>query len=586
MNTSASPAAKSATRRSSEHPASASEQNAWADEITPAVELSPQQTSGGLHLSPRPSRLRSVLRVAGQIALALAAAVLHGVPWLLDSWFWCGWLGIALGLYVVTRPGWIASWWMTWIWGTVALTIAFHWSPDAMAYTLSSGYALGLAVALPFLMWDGLRLALGYWLAARVTRDVRLIWIPAALFTMTLEFAMPSVFPWRLGLTQLSVPWLVQPVSIFGAGWTTLIAFTHAGLIIILTAALLARFRPARAPVTQADSAAPIGTTPPRRAVIFGVSLLVLNGLFGSWSLWMWQQRIAAADKVRFALVQVDPSYTWSTEHLQTLTRQVAGQVDIVCWPESSGGDYELGLDALDDEDEVFTRSRMPNRGMQPWPKPSCELLLGGKCYVGDPEEPQQVHVTAMLVSPQERITGRYHKRFLMPFGEYVPGEGTVPGMAELFDMQEHVEPGGSATPIRSQTTKAQMGALLCYEDMVPQATLEMTNNQVNILISLINGSAFENPYTLTQHRLLAQLRAVECRKFMLRCAATGETCSISPIGEIVDRLPVQQEGVLVTQAALLPGTTQFTRTPWLGPVLTLVSLIGVCIGFTRRVNK
>lgn len=527
--------------------------------------------------------MRSARRTAGQITVAISAAVLHGLPWLVESWFWCGWLGIALGLYLVTRPGWIASWWMTWLWGTLALTIAFHWSPGAMAYTLGSSYTVGLAVAVPFLIWDGLRLALGYWLAALVTRDVRLVWIPAALSSMALESAMPSVFPWRLGLTQLAVPWLVQPVAIFGAGWTTLIAFAHAGLGIIAMAALLARTRSARTPANHANLAAPHRSVAVRHAVVFGISLLVFNGLFGAWSLSVWQQRIDAADKVRFALVQVDPSYTWSTEHLQALTRGVADQVDMVCWPESSGGDYELGLDVLENEEVVFGRSRAPKRGMQPWPKPTCELLLGGKCYVGDPEDPEQLHVTAMLINPQERITGRYHKRFLMPFGEYVPGEGSVPGMAELFDMQEHVQPGGSATPIRSQTTAAQMGALLCYEDMVPQATLEMTNNQVNILISLINGSAFENPYTLTQHRLLAQLRAVECRKFLLRCAATGETCSISPVGQIVDRLPVQQEGVLVAQAALLPGSTQFTRTPWLGPLLTLVSLIGVCVGFRRR---
>ncbi|MEO8272307.1 MAG: nitrilase-related carbon-nitrogen hydrolase, partial [Aureliella sp.] len=501
MNTLAPLAAKPGSDRSSKHasllrePPSASEPNAESS----------TKPSSGL------SRARSFRRVTGQISLAIAAAVLHGLPWLFEDWFWCGWLGIAMGLYVVTRPGWIASWWMTWIWGTLALTIAFHWSPGAMAYTLGSSYAVGLAVAVPFLIWDGLRLALGYWLAARVTRDMRLIWIPAALFSMTLESALPSVFPWRLGLTQLAVPWLVQPVAIFGAGWTTLIAFSHAGLGIIFLTALFARIRTTGAHASKAKLPTPPQSNSVRHAVVFGVALLVLNGLFGAWSLSIWKQRIAAADKVWFALVQVDPSYTWSTEHLQALTREVAGQVDIVCWPESSGGDYEMGLDALGDEDEVFARSRLPKRGMQPWPGASCELLLGGKCYVGDPEEPEELHVTAMLINDQERITGRYHKRFLMPFGEYVPGEGTVPGMAELFDMQEHVQPGGSATPIRSQATAAQMGAMLCYEDMVPQATLEMTNNQVNVLVSLINGSAFENPYTLTQHRLLAQLRAVEC---------------------------------------------------------------------------
>src|SRR5690606_8830069 len=144
-----------------------------------------------------------------------------------------------------------------------------------------------------------------------------------------------------------------------------------------------------------------------------------------------------------------------------------------------------------------------------------------------------------------------------------------------LFDMTEHVQPGSGAQTIASNTG-AQLGAMLCYEDMVPQAAYEMTRQGANVLLSLANGSAFESPYTLTQHRLLSQLRAIECRKFMLRCAATGETCSISPVGEIVARLPVQQEGVLVAQAALLPGQTLFTRAPWLGPAATLIALLAV----------
>lgn len=460
------------------------------------------------------------------------------------------------------------------MWSTLALTIAFHWSPEAMAYTLSSNFAVGLAVAVPFLIWDGLRLALGYWLAARLTRDVRLVWIPAALLAMTLEWVMPSVFPWGLGLPQLAVSWLVQPVSIFGASWTTLIAFTHAGLFLLLFSAIAARVRSSTSssPTPAPEILKPQPRTT-RRALLLAVCLLAGNALFGFWSMAHWSQRMAAADKMRFALLQVDPSFTWSTARLQELTRSVAAQVDMVCWPESSGGNYELGLDELSDRAEVFGHSRAPERGLQPWPNPTCELLLGGKCYVGDSENPDELHVTAMLINTQEKITARYHKRFLMPFGEYVPGEETVPGMAELFDMAEHVQPGLKATPIDSQSD-AKLGAMLCYEDMVPLAALEMTNEGANVLVSLINGSAFENPYTLTQHRLLSQLRAVECRKFLLRCAATGETCSISPLGEIVDRLPVQQVGVLIAEGALLPGSTQFTRTPWLGPLLTLIGLV------------
>ena len=93
------------------------------------------------------------------------------------------------------------------------------------------------------------------------------------------------------------------------------------------------------------------------------------------------------------------------------------------------------------------------------------------------------------------------------------------------------------------------------------------------MLISMINGSAFESPYTLRQHRLLSQLRSIECRKYFLRCAATGETCVISPTGEIVDRLPLHCNGSLLASVALLEGETLFTRLPWLSSILSIIIL-------------
>ncbi len=92
------------------------------------------------------------------------------------------------------------------------------------------------------------------------------------------------------------------------------------------------------------------------------------------------------------------------------------------------------------------------------------------------------------------------------------------------------------------------------------------------------HGQSKSAGYTLTQHRLLSQLRAIEGRKHFLRCAATGETCSISATGQIVDRLAVQRDGVLLADAPLLDGQTLFTRAPWLGAVLSLVALMTVVL--------
>ncbi|MDX1930398.1 MAG: apolipoprotein N-acyltransferase [Pirellulaceae bacterium] len=502
------------------------------------------------------------------IGLLVTTATLHAIPWLVEDAAWCGLLAIICGLIVATRTGYVASFWFACLWATLTIAAAFHWSPAAMAYTLSSEYGLGLAVATPLVLWDGLRMALGYWIASRFTRDLRTIWFPAALATMAVEFLVPSVFPWRLGFMLLSWPWMMQAVDIFGPAWTTFISFVSAGLVI--NTALWLRDRP--------RSQATAGEMPTRSALQnwsawAGLPVFVLNLIYGVWAMNYWQANMNAAPQTRVALVQVDPSYVVSLSQLRELTASAAGDVDIVCWPESSGGNYELSLDELSDEKRVFECSREPERGLRPWPSPTCELLLGGKNYVGDPEEPETLYVCAMLIDKHEKITARYNKRYLMPFGEYVPFEDYVPGLAALFDMAEHVTPGHASEVIESQTG-AHIGTMLCYEDMVPEASRQMTVGGANLLISLINGSAFESKYTLAQHRLLSQLRAVECRRYFLRCAATGETCVISPLGSITARLPSQENGVLKADVALLDGTTIYCIVPWLSPALCTIGIL------------
>ncbi len=168
------------------------------------------------------------------IVVFLLCPLLHGIPWLWDGWagMVLAWLGMVAGMWLASSASPWNRLWCLWIWGTLSIGIAFHWSPDAMTYTLSSEYWLGFLVAMPLILWDGLRLALGYWLGARLCRDRRLLWLSTAVWSILLEEFMPGVFPWRLGMMQLSWPWWLQAVDVFGAGWSTFIAFAVAGLIL------------------------------------------------------------------------------------------------------------------------------------------------------------------------------------------------------------------------------------------------------------------------------------------------------------------------------------------------------------------
>jgi apolipoprotein N-acyltransferase len=106
---------------------------------------------------------------------------------------------------------------------------------------------------------------------------------------------------------------------------------------------------------------------------------------------------------------------------------------------------------------------------MRPLEQYECPLLCGGKVFSGYPERPTALHQSALLIDASHTITGRYHKRHLMPFGEYVPGEDWFPDVKRYFPMQDDLTAGREAT-VLATASGARLGVMLCYEDMIPEA--------------------------------------------------------------------------------------------------------------------
>ena len=97
------------------------------------------------------------------------------------------------------------------------------------------------------------------------------------------------------------------------------------------------------------------------------------------------------------------------------------------------------------------------------------------------------------------------------------------------------------------------------------------------LIVSLIQGTAFESPLTLVQHQRLAALRAVENRRYFVRCASTGITCVITPTGKIAARLPPQIEGTLMSEVALIRCQTPYNQAgDWLPFVCTALAIWGL----------
>jgi apolipoprotein N-acyltransferase len=517
--------------------------------------------------------------VSAAVLASVSLAVITAAPWLRQELVVCAIGSVVAGLLLVRQiRGWVGEG-AALLTAVLSLSIAFHWAPKVLAHAMDTSDAIGLAFTVPIVIWDSLRLVAPFWFAARLVRDPRNAWLPAALVAVVTEALLPSVFPWKLGYTLAAWPVTIQGVDLFGPEWSSFVLFAHAGAVIGVLAALLVVMGRGRL-VGVPDH----GTGAWTAAGLLALAVVAGNLGYGYWAMSHWSGVLAAAPTLRVAAVQADPSEEEAIADLQRLTREVCGdgeRVDLVCWPECSGGSYEDCLVSFADQSLLERHSRDPRWGVHPLEAPSCPLLFGGQIYRGLREKPQELYQSAILMDRAESVAGTYHKRHLMPFGEYVPWGEQFPELRLYFPMAENFTIGREATVLEIEGP-ARLGVLLCYEDMVVPAAGSLVRNGATVLVSLINGSVFTEPLTLVQHRLLAQLRAVENRRCLVRCAATGETCVISPLGTIIDRLPLHAADVLTAEVPLVDRMTLATRA---GPMFPGVCGAVLAFASLRRWN-
>ncbi len=172
---------------------------------------------------------------------------------------------------------------------------------------------------------------------------------------------------------------------------------------------------------------------------------------------------------------------------------------------------------------------------------------------------------------------GRYVKRRLVPFGEYVPLEDLLRGLIEFFDLpMSHSEPGSWHQPLLD-IGGARAAMAICYEVVYPGLVREQ-GRQSDVLLTISNDTWFGRSIGPLQHQQMARMRALENGRWMLRGTNNGVTAIIDHSGHVRASLPQFQEGALRGEFALMTGYTPFARFGQL-PLLTfLFAMLAVLV--------
>ncbi len=196
---------------------------------------------------------------------------------------------------------------------------------------------------------------------------------------------------------------------------------------------------------------------------------------------------------------------------------------------------------------------------------------------------------SCVAILPDGSISEKYHKRHLVPFGEFIPFADTlgrlIPFVAEFNETSATFIQGTYAVNITTEV--GNIAPLVCFDSIFTQFAFQGVEKGAEYIAIVTNDSWFNDSAGIYTHLRHAQIRAIENRRYVLRAANTGVSAFIDEKGRIFEATKPLTEDVIY--ASVYPiASLPFYHTVgdlilYLSFVLVLVFIIKEKIKKCRR---
>jgi apolipoprotein N-acyltransferase len=492
---------------------------------------------------------------AKKLSLCIISALLLAAPFRFPPLFPLAWVAFLPLFWVIDHADDLGhAVFFGWIMGFAVHLIGFYWLVHTISVFGGFSYPISSVVFLIYAALQGIHMALFVLLVRRLSQGPLNLFPP--LFWVVLEFWFPFLFPWYLASSQSSFTSFIQTADLVGPfGASFVVMWANAalyGVVVAYRRDRRIRWQPAAL-----------------------VALLVVGSLvYGATRLRVVSGEMASAPKLSVAAVQgnIDIDLKWdpkrAKENLQVyrnLTKQTGG-VTLVIWPETSIEEWV-----------PETLLQLPPEVMPALDPATSHFIFGAKSFQGKPGGRDfKAFNTAFLTDADGRILERYHKQVLLAFGEYIPFSALLSKLPAM-PFSDGFTPGDGPRTLNLSAGQ-RIAPLICYEDLMPQLSRAFVKQaKANLLVNLTNDAWYGRTVAPWQHARLAQWRAIETRRSLLRVTNTGVTVLINAKGEMGDALPIFAPAMLTTNVDLLEGETFYVRFgDWFawGATLVVIALI------------
>ncbi|MSP64528.1 MAG: apolipoprotein N-acyltransferase [Ignavibacteria bacterium] len=179
-----------------------------------------------------------------------------------------------------------------------------------------------------------------------------------------------------------------------------------------------------------------------------------------------------------------------------------------------------------------------------------------------------------------------YSKMRLVPFAERVPYAEKVPWLIEPLRWGVGISNwarGTDSTIFYHSKSKSKFLSMICYESIFPEFVSSYVKKGAEFCIFITQDSWWGNTSGARQHLQISILRAIENRRWIVRCANGGISCFIDPYGNVYDKSEMFTTATL--EKVIYPQTykTFYSKN---GDLIAIISVILTLLFFIYSIFK
>jgi apolipoprotein N-acyltransferase len=216
-------------------------------------------------------------------------------------------------------------------------------------------------------------------------------------------------------------------------------------------------------------------------------------------------------------------------------------------------------------------------------------LLLGGLHWekaVDSRFYDYSVYNSAFLFKPDTAFPDIYNKIMLVPFSEALPFEGLIPILSRV-NLGEADFKRGSEETIFTIKDSLRVAPFICYEIIYPGFVQRRIKRGADCIVTITNDGWFGKTSGPFQHAAMAQMRAIENGRPLVRCANSGISMIVDLFGRVSARTPIYVRQILTGSLKLDQKSTIYLHWgDWFVMVcggLSTIAIIIIIIPFSRN---